>query len=37
MYDLDNIGFQQIFCRENQGKKIIAVFADANKQPYGDR
>lgn len=36
-YDLDNIGFRQIFCRENRGKKIVAVFAGANKQPYGDR
>ena len=34
-YALDSLGFQKIFCRENEGKKVVAVFAGQNKQPYG--
>ena len=35
-YELNSLGFQNLFCLENKGKKIVAIFAGQNKQPYGD-
>ncbi len=35
-FELSNIGFEKLFCRDDKGKKIVALFAGKGKQPYGD-